>query len=326
MGRVKLQIKKIENTTNRQVTFSKRRNGLMKKAYELSVLCDVDVALIMFSPSGRVSIFSGNRSIDEIMTRYVNLPEHERGNYMFVSPCNYQRLQNQEYLQRALGKFKFEADRTYQPATSPASVDSQVEEMQQEILKCRCQLEDMEKRLRIYEGDSSDISTLFEAEYREQILQQVLQDQYNSPGAQTTTQMNLPPDTTNLTDLATTNANNILDWLPQRDPQVQILNFLDSNGLLPVREQPQRMDNILSPSLTVLHAPSVHVHNHLNSGRRIEDDAQRPDFGHVIDVNLSPWTDLYPTGNDPFPTTQPRERALLELFLSQLTPVNQDHI
>ncbi|KAL2505968.1 AGAMOUS-like [Abeliophyllum distichum] len=187
MGRVKLQIKKIENTTNRQVTFSKRRNGLMKKAYELSVLCDVDVALIMFSPSGRVSIFSGNRSIDEIMTRYVNLPEHERG-----------KLQNQEYLQKALGKFKSEADRRYQPATSPGSVDSQVEEMQQKILKCKCQLEDMEKRLRIYEGDSSDINTLFEAEYREQILQvnlkqvrmrkQVLQDQYNSPGAQTTTQ------------------------------------------------------------------------------------------------------------------------------------------
>ncbi|KAG5542052.1 hypothetical protein RHGRI_021784 [Rhododendron griersonianum] len=79
MGRVKLQIKKIENTTNRQVTFSKRRNGLIKKAYELSVLCDVDVALIMFSPSGRLSLFSGNRSIEEIMARYVNLPEHERG-------------------------------------------------------------------------------------------------------------------------------------------------------------------------------------------------------------------------------------------------------
>ncbi|XP_022873168.1 agamous-like MADS-box protein AGL104 isoform X2 [Olea europaea var. sylvestris] len=160
MGRVKLQIKKIENTTNRQVTFSKRRNGLIKKAYELSVLCDVDVALIMFSPSGRVNVFSGNRSMEEIMTRYVNLPEHERG-----------KLQNQEYLQRALGKFKSEADRTYQPATSPASVDCQLEEMQQEIFKCRCQLEDMEKKLRIYEGNSSDITTLFEAEYREQILE-----------------------------------------------------------------------------------------------------------------------------------------------------------
>ncbi|KAB1220281.1 Agamous-like MADS-box protein AGL11 [Morella rubra] len=67
MGRVKLQIKRIENTTNRQVTFSKRRNGLIKKAYELSVLCDVDIALIMFSPSGRVSHFSGNNK------RYVYL-------------------------------------------------------------------------------------------------------------------------------------------------------------------------------------------------------------------------------------------------------------
>ncbi|VFQ86832.1 unnamed protein product [Cuscuta campestris] len=60
MGRVKLEIKKIENTTNRQVTYSKRRNGLIKKAYELSVLCEIDVALIMFSPSGKPSVFSSN--------------------------------------------------------------------------------------------------------------------------------------------------------------------------------------------------------------------------------------------------------------------------
>ncbi|RHN56053.1 putative transcription factor MADS-type1 family [Medicago truncatula] len=61
MGRVKLEIKRIENTTNRQVTFSKRRNGLIKKAYELSILCDIDIALIMFSPSKRLSHFSGKR-------------------------------------------------------------------------------------------------------------------------------------------------------------------------------------------------------------------------------------------------------------------------
>ena len=64
MGRVKLQIKKIENNTNRQVTFSKRRNGLIKKAYELSILCDIDIALIMFSPSGRLSQFSGKKRSD----------------------------------------------------------------------------------------------------------------------------------------------------------------------------------------------------------------------------------------------------------------------
>uniref|UniRef100_A0AAU7LJF2 MADS27 n=1 Tax=Hippophae rhamnoides TaxID=193516 RepID=A0AAU7LJF2_9ROSA len=46
MAREKIQIKKIDNVTARQVTFSKRRRGLFKKAEELSVLCDADVALI----------------------------------------------------------------------------------------------------------------------------------------------------------------------------------------------------------------------------------------------------------------------------------------
>ncbi|KAK1279000.1 MADS-box transcription factor 15 [Acorus gramineus] len=81
MGRVKLQIKRIENNTNRQVTFSKRRNGLIKKAYELSILCDIDIALIMFSPSGRLSHFSGKRRIEDVLMRYVDLPDHDRGGY-----------------------------------------------------------------------------------------------------------------------------------------------------------------------------------------------------------------------------------------------------
>ncbi|KAE8725405.1 Floral homeotic protein AGAMOUS [Hibiscus syriacus] len=54
MGRVKIEINRIENTTNRQVTFRKRRNGLLKKAYELSVLCDAEVALVVFSGRGRL--------------------------------------------------------------------------------------------------------------------------------------------------------------------------------------------------------------------------------------------------------------------------------
>nr|CAL36573.1 deficiens H7 homologue [Misopates orontium] len=53
MGRGKVELKRIENPTNRQVTFSKRRNGLLKKAFELSVLCDAEVAVLIFSPSGK---------------------------------------------------------------------------------------------------------------------------------------------------------------------------------------------------------------------------------------------------------------------------------
>ncbi|XP_060199369.1 agamous-like MADS-box protein AGL104 isoform X2 [Lycium barbarum] len=343
MGRVKLQIKKIENTTNRQVTFSKRRNGLIKKAYELSVLCDVDVALIMFSPSGRVSSFSGNKSIEDIMARYVNLPEHDRG-----------RLHNQEHLQRAIAKLKCETERTYQ-APSPASVDSQIEEFQQEIIRYKTQQEDLERRLRMYEGDFCEITTVCEAQYREEILQetlkqvqarkfyfsqQVLEENYNSPQAQTTTQpqMDFPAQNVNMVNNVATSdsiantASTFMDWVShsQRDPHVQILNFLGSNGLLPFRDEAdQHMDNLLPPSLNQLHTPTVPaVTNHLSPNSQFDqNDPPRPtSFDGIIDVNNAPWPPLYPTGEDPFPVSQPRERALLELFLSQLTPVNQDHL
>lgn len=61
MVRGKTQMKRIENATSRQVTFSKRRNGLLKKAFELSVLCDAEVALIIFSSSGKLYEFASSR-------------------------------------------------------------------------------------------------------------------------------------------------------------------------------------------------------------------------------------------------------------------------
>ncbi|XP_039047411.1 agamous-like MADS-box protein MADS1 isoform X1 [Hibiscus syriacus] len=69
MGRGKIEIKRIENTTNRQVTFCKRRNGLLKKAYELSVLCDAEVALIVFSSRGRLYEYANN-SVRATIERY----------------------------------------------------------------------------------------------------------------------------------------------------------------------------------------------------------------------------------------------------------------
>ncbi|XP_062095540.1 floral homeotic protein AGAMOUS isoform X2 [Humulus lupulus] len=69
MGRGKIEIKRIENTTNRQVTFCKRRNGLLKKAYELSVLCDAEVALIVFSSRGRLYEYA-NQSVKSTIDRY----------------------------------------------------------------------------------------------------------------------------------------------------------------------------------------------------------------------------------------------------------------
>lgn len=54
MGRGKIEVKRIENNTSRQVTFSKRRAGLFKKTHELSVLCDAQIGLIVFSNKGKL--------------------------------------------------------------------------------------------------------------------------------------------------------------------------------------------------------------------------------------------------------------------------------
>ncbi|KAI3452577.1 hypothetical protein Pfo_009241 [Paulownia fortunei] len=62
MGRRKLEIKRIDDKSARQVTFSKRRNGLMKKAKELSVLCDLDVGVIIYSCRGKLYHYCSNNS------------------------------------------------------------------------------------------------------------------------------------------------------------------------------------------------------------------------------------------------------------------------
>ncbi|XP_057542053.1 agamous-like MADS-box protein MADS4 isoform X2 [Amaranthus tricolor] len=70
MGRGRVELKRIENKINRQVTFAKRRNGLLKKAYELSVLCDAEVALIIFSNRGKLYEFCSSPSMLKTLEKY----------------------------------------------------------------------------------------------------------------------------------------------------------------------------------------------------------------------------------------------------------------
>ncbi|KAK1292506.1 MADS-box transcription factor 2 [Acorus calamus] len=71
MGRGKIEIKRIENSANRQVTFSKRRAGIMKKAKEISVLCEAKVSLLVFSSSGKLYEFcSPATSLPQILEKY----------------------------------------------------------------------------------------------------------------------------------------------------------------------------------------------------------------------------------------------------------------
>nr|QGR27129.1 PISTILLATA-like protein [Eriobotrya japonica] len=71
MGRGKIEIKRIENSSNRQVTYSKRRNGIIKKAKEITVLCDAKVSLIIYSSSGKmVEYCSPSTTLTEILDKY----------------------------------------------------------------------------------------------------------------------------------------------------------------------------------------------------------------------------------------------------------------
>nr|AIK35209.1 MADS-box transcription factor protein 1 [Camellia sinensis] len=75
MVRQRIQIKKIDNVTARQVTFSKRRRGLFKKAHELSTLCDAEIALIVFSATGRLFEYASS-STRQVIERHNLQPQN----------------------------------------------------------------------------------------------------------------------------------------------------------------------------------------------------------------------------------------------------------
>ncbi|XP_050378863.1 MADS-box transcription factor 23-like isoform X4 [Argentina anserina] len=81
MGRGKIVIRRIDNSTSRQVTFSKRRNGLLKKAKELAILCDAEVGVMIFSSTGKLYDFASS-SIKSVIDRYNKTKEehHQFGN------------------------------------------------------------------------------------------------------------------------------------------------------------------------------------------------------------------------------------------------------
>lgn len=77
MGRKKIQISRITDERNRQVTFNKRKFGVMKKAYELSVLCDCEIALIIFSSSNKLYQYAST-DMDKVLLKYTEYNEpHE---------------------------------------------------------------------------------------------------------------------------------------------------------------------------------------------------------------------------------------------------------
>ncbi|KAK9272563.1 hypothetical protein L1049_002937 [Liquidambar formosana] len=111
MVKRKIEIKKCEDQKKRYVTFSKRRSGLQRKAAELSVLCDVKIAMVTSSPGERPKIYSfGHPSVDEVIQAFcTNSPPSTR--YDDSIKCLYQEVKELEHeIKREQEKMKHQND------------------------------------------------------------------------------------------------------------------------------------------------------------------------------------------------------------------------
>ncbi|KAI7986105.1 Agamous-like MADS-box protein AGL65 [Camellia lanceoleosa] len=135
MGRVKLKIKRLESTSNRQVTYSKRRNGILKKAKELSILCDIDIVLLMFSPTGKATLFRGERSnIEEVITKFAQMTPQERTK---------RKLESLEALKKTFKKLDHDVNIQDFLGSSTQSI----EELSNQMRMMQAQLTEAHKRL-----------------------------------------------------------------------------------------------------------------------------------------------------------------------------------
>jgi len=98
MGRKKIQISRITDERNRQVTFTKRKFGLMKKAYELSVLCDCEIALIIFNSTNKLFQYAST-DMDKVLLKYTeyNEPHESRTNNDIMERLSLQALSKKEH-------------------------------------------------------------------------------------------------------------------------------------------------------------------------------------------------------------------------------------
>ncbi|KAK4269680.1 hypothetical protein QN277_022806 [Acacia crassicarpa] len=131
MVRGKTQMKRIENATSRQVTFSKRRNGLLKKAFELSVLCDAEVALIIFSPRGKLYEFASS-SMQATIERYRNHNRDAQTATRFVEQNMQHLKQETETMKKKIEQLKISKRKLLGEDSGSCSV-KELEEIEQQL-------------------------------------------------------------------------------------------------------------------------------------------------------------------------------------------------
>ncbi|KAJ1282635.1 hypothetical protein BS78_03G066900, partial [Paspalum vaginatum] len=101
--RGRVELRRIEDRVSRQVRFSKRRSGLFKKAFELSLLCDAEVALLVFSPAGKLYEYAST-SIEDTYNRYQQFSGADRSTNGHKNSNNVKNKETFQDLQSMLSK------------------------------------------------------------------------------------------------------------------------------------------------------------------------------------------------------------------------------
>ncbi|KAL6125220.1 hypothetical protein ACLB2K_073279 [Fragaria x ananassa] len=151
MGRGKIEIKKIENINSRQVTFSKRRGGLLKKAQELAILCDAEVAVIVFSNTGKLFEFSSARDSDFLyIVDFGRVPL-----WIVIIDEQYRAMYSAIHMKRTIARY----NKCYE-SSETAPVESRAEEEHpKEVDVLKDELEKLQsKQLRLLGNDLSSLS------------------------------------------------------------------------------------------------------------------------------------------------------------------------
>ncbi|CAN0914635.1 Agamous-like MADS-box protein AGL104 [Linum grandiflorum] len=133
-------------------SYCKQRNGMVKKANELSEQCGVDVGLIMFSPKGKLSTFATEGKVEDVFLRYI-----EQSN----------EIENQENLYRSLKQLRFESEMLEKLARIEA-----LEEKLQELNKQKSQ---KQEQLQCYNFDVQKISSISDALLHQEFLTHAIQ-------------------------------------------------------------------------------------------------------------------------------------------------------
>jgi MADS-box transcription factor len=92
MGRNKLKISPIKKERRRQVTFYKRKKGLIKKAMELSLLCKVNVGLAIIDKRGGLSIFHSDNEIKAALQKYLSGLSRAKEDLKLEQVCQYIKI------------------------------------------------------------------------------------------------------------------------------------------------------------------------------------------------------------------------------------------